>query len=284
MNTNTESTQPTIPDQLQGTAQPMPLLYRHLVAVNNVTHAALCINETPDYRVAAQVDALPLLASELGQALRHYPLAFLDTGPDSAPLLVAITGLANGHNLFVDAQGRWLSGAYVPAYVRRYPWFAVQVHTQGDLLLAMDDTATQLNQEQGTSLFDEQGQPSALLQQVMAFEREYRFWGLRTQAMVLALQQAQVLEPGQFTLTAHGGESRQLNGLLVVSETRLQQLTPETLLTLHSADALGLAYAQLMSMGNFVHLPVAVETVAPTVANPPRKSRLSKSNHKQSAS
>lgn len=263
--------------QAPSPTQALPLLYRQLVAVNSEQHAGLRMAETPDYHFAAQADALPLLVSELGAALRHYPLAFLETGPDSAPLLVAITGLANGRNLFVDKRGRWLSSAYVPAYVRRYPWFAMQVPGQVDPLLAMDDTATQLSREHGTPLFDEQGQPSARLQQVMAFEREYIALAQRTQAMALALQQAQVLEPGEFTLSAQGGEARKLNGLLVVSETRLQQLPPEALAALHRADALGLAYAQLLSMGNFVHLPLAAETVTPTVVKNPAKSRSQKS-------
>jgi hypothetical protein len=258
-------------------AQALPLLYRQLVAVNSEQHAALHIADTPDYRFAAQADALPLLVTELGAALRHYPLAFLETGPDSALALVAITGLANGHNLFVDDQGQWLSDAYVPAYVRRYPWFAVHVPNQADPLLAMDDTATQLSREQGTPLFDEQGQPSARLQQVMAFEHEYIAVAQRTQAMALALQQAGVLEAGQFTLTAQGGEPRQLNGLLVVSEARLQQLPADALATLHSADALGLAYAQLLSMGNFVHLPPGPQANKAVTAKAAKKSSPQKS-------
>jgi hypothetical protein len=277
MNTSTDMTQPQTDAQALSPAQTLPMLYRQLVAINSAQHAGLRMADTLDYRFSAQADALPLLVSELGAALRHYPLAFLETGPDRTPLLVAITGLANGRNLFVDDQGQWLSGAYVPAYVRRYPWFAVQVPTQGDPLLAMDDTATQLSREQGTPLFDEQGQPSARLQQVMAFEREYIAVAQRTQAMVQALAHAQVLEPAQLTLSAQGGEARQLNGLLVVSEVRLQQLTAESLVTLHSADALGLAYAQLLSMGNFVHLPRAVETSMPTVLKNPAKSRSPKS-------
>jgi hypothetical protein len=281
MNTSIDMTQPQppaqSPTQAPSPAQALPLLYSQLVAVNSEQHAGLRIAETPDYRFAAQADALPLLVSELSAALRHYPLAFLKTGPDSAPLLVAITGLANGRNLFVDDQGQWLNGAYVPAYVRRYPWFAVQVPTQADPLLAMDDTATQLSREQGTHLFDEQGQPAERLQQVMAFEREYIALATRTQAMVQALAQAQVLEPAQLTLSAQGGEARQLNGLLVVSEVRLQQLTAEGLASLHSADALGLAYAQLLSMGNFVHLPLVAEPGTPTVLKEPAKSRSPKS-------
>lgn len=262
-------TQPT--PQVQDPTQALPLLYRQLTVVNKEQHAALRIADDPDYGFAAQADALPLLVSELSAALRHYPLAFLETGPDSAPLLVAITGLANGRNLFVDAQGQWLSGVYVPAYARRYPWFAVQVPGQAEPLLAMDDTATQLSREQGTPLFDEQGQATERLQQVMAFEREYIAAAQRTQAMALALQQAQVLEAGQFTLTAQGGEPRQLNGLLVVSEARLQQLTPEALATLHAADALGMAYAQLLSMGNFVHLPLGTQADKTVTAKAAKK-------------
>lgn len=268
-------TQPT--HQVQDPKQALPLLYRQLTVANKEQHVALRIADDPDYRFASQADALPILVSELSAALRHYPLAFLETGPDSTPLLVAITGMANGRNLFVDEHGQWLIGAYVPAYARRYPWFAVQGPDQAEPLLAMDDTATQLSREKGTPLFDEQGQPTERLQQVMAFEREYIALAQRTQAMVQALAQAQVLEPAQLTLSTQGDEPRQLNGLMVVSEARLQQLTPEALATLHAADALGMAYAQLLSMGNFVHLPISPETAQANASQNGRKARAQKS-------
>jgi hypothetical protein len=68
-----------------------------------------------------------------------------------------------------------------------------------------------------------------------------------------------------------------LNGLLVVSKTRPQQLSPESLAAPHSADALGLAYVQLLSMGNFVHLPPTAGAVKSTAIKNPGKSRSLKS-------
>jgi hypothetical protein len=39
-----------------------------------------------------------------------------DAGP------VALLGLRQNENLYVDAEGQWAANTYVPAFVRRYPF------------------------------------------------------------------------------------------------------------------------------------------------------------------
>lgn len=56
-----------------------------------------------------------------------------------------------------------------------------------------------------------------------------------------------------------------------------QLVTPEALAALYGADALGLAYAQLLSMGNFVHLPLGTQAGKATTAKATRKSSPPKS-------
>jgi hypothetical protein len=46
------------------------------------------------------------------------------------------------------------------------------------------------------------------------------------------------------------GQTCQLDGLWCVEESKLKSISHEKLQTLHQADALGLAYAQLLSLSN----------------------------------
>jgi hypothetical protein len=104
----------------------------------------------------------------------------------------------------------------------------------------------------------------------MAFQAEYRQLAERTAAMTKALKDAGVLEEGSLQLQAPGSkEAQKIGGFLVVSEAKLKALPADALKKLMNADALGLAYAQLFSMGslpNLFSVPVAspsTETAKP---------------------
>lgn len=247
----------------------LPLFYRQIEAFDSARHGQLCRPASADFRFAAGATVIPLVISELPLAMRHYPLVFLPGQEGSAPALAALVGLGDERNLFVSAEGGWRAGAYIPAYVRRYPFHALRVETQADPLLGIDATYTAA--KEGETLVGADGKPSTYLDEMLAFCREYLAAGERTEAMCQALQEAELLETGDITLQAAGGVAHQINGFLQVSETRLRALTPEALVMLHQADALGLAYAQLLSMSNFVHLPLPA--TSPLPEKPPRSRR-----------
>ena len=63
---------------------------------------------------AATTHAIPITVDEFAMAQRHYPVIF-GSGFAAAPLM--LVGLSEGRNLFMDADGRWQPGTYIPAYV-----------------------------------------------------------------------------------------------------------------------------------------------------------------------
>ncbi|MEI7429059.1 MAG: SapC family protein, partial [Betaproteobacteria bacterium] len=68
--------------------------------------------------------------------------------------------------------------------------------------------------------------------------------------------------------------AQKIGGFLIVSEAKLKALAADALKKLMAADALGLAYAQLFSMGNLGNLFAAPQAPAP--AAKPRAKRSSK--------
>jgi hypothetical protein len=242
----------------------MPMFYLQIEAFQAELHGALRFLSAPtDFRFAAEATVIPLLISELAPAMRHYPLVFLpavgDNGADG-PTLAAVVGLGDGHNLFVDADGKWRADTYIPAYVRRYPFHALRVETQTDPIMAIDSSYT--GSEMGAPLIDADGNPSSFLETMLTFTREYLTAADLTEGMARALHQVGVLDDGEITLQASSGASHRINGFLRVDEGKLRSLAPEALVALQQVDALGLAYAQLLSMVNFLHLPLAVVSAA----------------------
>lgn len=231
-----------------------PLFFADLVALDTDKHRSLALPaERKHFAFAKGVHLLPLTFAEVGQAIKHYPIVLVTEGETLA--LVVLTGLPGQGNRFVDAKGEWRAGAYIPAYVRGYPFIALRPSGNAAPVLAFDPAAEDFKVKGGQALIGADGQPSEQLKGIAAFHAEYRQLAERTQAMTRALKDAGVLEEGGLQLQPPGGgEAQKIGGFLVINEQKLRALSADTLKKLMEADALGLAYAQLFSMGNLGQL------------------------------
>ncbi|MEY3872349.1 MAG: hypothetical protein RLZZ296_1344, partial [Pseudomonadota bacterium] len=121
---------------------------------------------------------------------------------------------------------QWRPWVYIPAWVRRYP-FALMADAKGD------------------------GQPTEQLQKIMEFQRGFLALSQLTERVTNALVQVGVLEDAGFSIR-RDQSSKPLNvqGFMVVNETKLKALKMEQVDNLHRAEALGLAYAQILSMSH----------------------------------
>jgi hypothetical protein len=235
---------------------PRPLFFQELTAFDTEQHKQLKLpTERKNFAFAAPANVLPLTFAEVGQALRHYPVVFIAEGETIG--LVALTGIGNSGNRFVDANGEWRTGTYIPAYVRGYPFIAVRPAEGAEPVLAFDPLAADFKHAKGQLLIAADGMPSEQMKGIVAFHGEYHQLAERTQMMTKALKDAGVLEEGSLQLQPNeGGEAQRIGGFLVVSESKLKALPADALKKLLEADALGLAYAQLFSMGSLNQLLV----------------------------
>jgi hypothetical protein len=257
---------------------PRPLFFADLVAFDTDKHRGLKLPaERKHFAFAAQTNLLPLTFAEVGPVMRHYPIVLVAEG--DAVSLVALAGLPGEGNRFVDPQGEWRPGVYIPAYVRGYPFIALRPNPQADPVLAFDPTAADFKARSGQALLGADGQPAEQLRGIMAFQAEYRQLAERTAVMTQALNDAGVLEEGSLQRQAQAdGEAQKIGGFLVVSETKLRALKGDALQKLMEANALGLAYAQLFSMGslnNVFNEPGAVPQAptSDTATSKPKRAR-----------
>lgn len=100
-----------------------PLFYERPRPLHLTEHANLGLRSPMTYAFAATTVAVPVLLGELLTASRDYPIVF---GPGDPPVPVAFMGVNKGENVFVGKDGSWLSGAYIPAYIRRCPFLLVE--------------------------------------------------------------------------------------------------------------------------------------------------------------
>lgn len=214
------------------------------IALSRTAHAEQGYRPRQGYHHAARRMVAPVILAELHRILPHYAVGLLPMGAGLMP--VAVLGVANDQNLYVDADGRW-RGGYAPATLRGYP-FALTGGQNGDKALAID--AEHLSRD-GQPLF-EGGELGDTVAQTLQFLQQYDHNRQATRAACQSLREADVLAPWPLSVPI-GEEHRQINGLYRVDEAALNALSAEAYAALQGAP-MKLAYAQLYSIGQVAQL------------------------------
>lgn len=227
----------------------MPLFYHRVVPLDLRLHADLRLDRSQPYGFAAGTNAVPISMVEFSQVAAHYPIVF--AGPNALPL--AVVGLKDGQNLFVDERGRWQPGRYVPAYVRTYPFIFLQDGPMGALYLGIEPEAASLTMRAGEPLFA-RGKPSKMLKATIEVCTAYRDDLIRTQEFCRALVRAGLLEERSATLDFARGGAAQIDGFRGISPAAFGALRDVTFLEWRHKGWLDAVYAHLLSQERWVSL------------------------------
>jgi hypothetical protein len=231
----------------QNAPQNMPLFYTNPVMLDRQTHAQTGVRPLQNYDFARHVNAVPITLIELPLVVSCYPIVF--TSGDAA-MPVALLGLHEGKNLFVNEDGTWQENCYIPAYIRRYPFiFADQGHDK--LTLCVEDAKGILSQTEGERLFSEQGEMTEFTASVLGFCKSYHAASQDTASFAAQLQKADILIERQATVRIEGRESYQLAGFRQIDEEKFRKLDPALVAQWHEKNWLGALYASLLSMSNW---------------------------------
>jgi hypothetical protein len=231
-------------------ANNLPMFYTSPRPLDRAKDAGLKISRPSHFRFAAKTNAIPLLIDEFPMAAAHYPIVFAD-GP--VPIPAAVVGLQNDVNLFVDSNGRWVSNAYLPAYVRRYPFILMDDTEQKQFVLCIDEASDMLGRQGEYALFDGD-QPSEFTKNAMEFCAALRQQGDVTDAFVKALKERNLLIPNDAKIDTRDGSQMQLSGFLVIDPQKFDALPNDVFLQWRKNGWLGLVYAQLLSSHRWQNL------------------------------
>lgn len=227
-----------------------PLFYQNPVALHPAAHGAAGLAEALDYGFARKTNAIPISLSEIPIAALSYPIAFTTEG-GARP--VAVVGLREDENLFVDADGNWAPGAYVPAYVRRYPFILAEYGEGEGVQLCIEDDPEVLVPQGGRPLFSD-GEPSRLVRSAFDLCKSLRAADLATGPFVEALLACGVLEGRAATVQLPSGGHLKMAGFATIDEAKLRGLPDEAFLLLRRQGWMNAVYAQLQSTLNWARL------------------------------
>jgi hypothetical protein len=225
----------------------LPLFYNNLQPLSSSLHAKFRHRPSEKAPYFATAHAIPLTTDEFIHAQRHMPIVF-STGDPAVPL--ALTGLNEGVNVFVDEEGKASGQFYVPAYVRRYPYLLARLQPEAQELSLCFDPSSDLVGEykEGELLFDGD-KPTEQLNMILKFCEDFEIAGQRTSAFVKELQDMDLLIDGEVTIQP--GDAPQpfvYRGFRIVDEQKFRDLSGDQLRKINENGILPLIVAHLFSL------------------------------------
>ena len=246
------------------------LFYENPVPLNRNEHKDLRLRGVGNVRFAMNTHSVPLTGSEFAIAARDLLIVFAGNAIDDAGP-IALLGLRQNENLFIDAEGHWEANTYIPAFVRRYPFVLAEKPANADgtpqtedLTVFLDDKYEGFNQAEGERLFKEDGTDTELLTNAVKFLSEFQQNIERTRWFMRQLTKHDLLEPRNVHLQKDAKDGEQprsinLNGLFVISEEKVRALDEKTAQEFARDGVFAWIYAHLLSLNNIDRLAQRLE-------------------------
>lgn len=240
----------------------LPLFYKQPVPVDSKAHVNLSLKKF-DLSFTDGVNAVPVNMIEMPQICHFYPIAF---SPDENATPVAILGLRDGENLFVNGKGEWLSQTYVPAYIRRYPFIFSEMPESDKFSLCIDNVDSVTQEKGDQRLFDDKGEPTALTNNALEFCKSYHAAALQTQAFSKALADAGVLSERSVQINTGENKKISFSGFRIIDEKKMAELDDKVFLEWRQKGWLPFIYAHLFSGSQWQRLTSLLSERAPAKA------------------
>jgi hypothetical protein len=227
-------------------------MFERVVPVNKERHAGKKVRASNDFRFASKFHVAYVTVHEFARAAAIYPLVFLEDKDSDQFRPVALMGLDAGENLFVDGQGQW-AGSYIPAIIRRYPFALTKAAEADRFIVCVDEASDLLSDTEGASLFDEQGNPTQVIENVKRYLGELQQMDTMTHEFGQFLVHNNLLTPLNMRVNA-ANQARNITGCYVINEERLNNFSEAKFLEVRQKGYLPAIYAHLISLSQIERL------------------------------
>lgn len=227
----------------------LPIFYNDLMPLNSRDHATWKTRPMDSAAWMKGQHAIPLTVDEFVQTQRNFPIVF-SSGENPLPL--ALMGLNEGVNTFVNADGKVEEPVYLPAYIRRYPFMLAKLSQDGDeLSLCFDPTSDSIGDfEEGQPLFDDEAKPTETTQNILQFCEHFEGAGQRTKAFIDELKKHDLLMDGEIAISQQDAPDKPFvyRGFQMVNQEKLQDMRGDILREWNKNGMLALIYSHIMSL------------------------------------
>lgn len=232
------------------------MIYDNIQPLSSEVHRNWAV-QVDNYSFVANMISSPVLATEIPFAATEFPIVFSATANEGEYIPLAIMGLKEGENLFLNENSQFIT-RYIPAFIRRYPFVLGGDKSAETLTLCIDEASDTVIKDgsKGRRLFEENGEQSAHLKEVVEFLKDYQYRAEMTKIFCKRLHDLNLLEPMQASITFKGREDANMNlmGFYVVKREKLKALSDADALDFFKKDGLELIYSHIQSLSNLNNL------------------------------
>ncbi len=216
-------------------------MYKSHTILNSNEHIDFRYKPEKDLSFAKNMNVIPITYSEIQKLCCDYPIIYL-TKP--TPTLAIIVGVdEKPKNLAIDKDGKF-RGSYIPAFIRRYPFIMLKVNDK-EMALGFDIESGCFNSPEGDRLFDDNGKPTELLNNIGHFVKSVEDEFLLTKNLVQELDRLGVLEERALAI-GEGENQRKIGGFKTIEHEKLVALSNDIL-----ADMVKKGWIELIALQQF---------------------------------
>lgn len=223
-----------------------PMFYSRIEPLVPTLHKDFKLRPETAFGFAAKTNTVPLTVPEFTLAARHYPIMLL--GEDLVP--TAALGFNPEQNLFVDANGKWEAGLYVPAYVRRHPFILLGGGADERLTLGID-AAANYTLDGGRPLFKDDGKETEAVTQALDFCDQFHNAYMFSREFSAALKKADIVDDRSLEVELSPGKRSMIGSFKRIDEEKFKALPDALILEWRKLGFLHAIYFQLQSMNNW---------------------------------
>ena len=228
----------------QGAPANMPLFYSNPVPLDAKAHGELALKKNFGFDFTTGVNAVPINLIEMPQVCHFYPIAF---SPDGHATPVAILGLRDNENLFLNADKTWETNTYIPAYIRRYPFIFSELPDGDQLTLCIDMNDDIIEKKGEQTFFDGEGKASELANNALEFCKSYHAAAQQTVEFSKTLADSGLLVEREAQINVAGNKRINFSGFKIIDEKKLAELDDKVFVEWRQKGWLPFLYAHLFS-------------------------------------
>ena len=227
-------------------------MYKQPQIINQEQHKTKALKEINALPQTKGMISSPIGFNEFYEACRDYPI-FFAKDKDNKWFSTALLGYKEGENLFVDKKGKWKELHYIPAFIRGFPFILVNQENKKEMVVSIDSEYLD-EKKSSKKLFDENGNNSEFLNNVIGFLNQYYTDSLSANEFIKQLETWELLEEKVVNITNSKKEKFTLGGFFIVNEEKLKHLSKKKKDDICAKDAYSLITAHLISLSNIQKL------------------------------
>jgi hypothetical protein len=209
-------------------------------------HSQIKIKNVTNYIHAKEQQVVPLIVQEFFAASAEMPIVFVKNAENGAFQSVALLGFKPQENVFYSEE-KWLGG-YLPALITHHPFaLAPTQNDDNQLQVIIKEDSHLVSSQEGDALFEADGQETDYMKKRKSALGQYFEHTRTTRAFIASLTGYNLLEQQKLTIDLNG-DKIVLDGVYLINEKKLNELSNEDFLILRQRGYLAPIYSHLNSL------------------------------------